>query len=640
MCVTRLLMALPVICAFLFGYASPPHHGNNLGPAVSIAYAADAETGASPKHGHHETPHQPPAEEVKTFGNVRYYPAQHKIEFNGEINMRDSQGEPMELFACAPGGKTHEAVAAADIVPSDLHAALLEAGLMTYPYPNRVAADRQDLLGSRAIVWMVWTENGTQKRLCAEETLLDTRLNRPMGWWGWAFVGQYEIVTDKETGQKMRVYQPDSEKSLITNYHTPNSVLDNPRSQGAFDADYLGNTPVIPELKTKVTIVIEPATEERIVAENLKHEHDKELAVLLKVKLDKMPEQEMSEEKMAVSKELAIIEERVKWLETLVPLAKEADEWNNKILHEIDPAIKAKTDKLAEAAKAGDKNTMNALNAELENMYAEREVALKKLEKAYHYYYKSITEREAADGKALGVDEKKQAILDGDAAFYTDKEENVENELALAELRPKELQQNAALATTQDPAKRLEIQVALAELDRDKKILVNKIALFHLQPEIASVQSYIKAAEDNLKAAQAQKDDELVASYQKELDGHKARLEYLNNRVEAISIRQQTAQLECTVAVNKLKGEETPPEALKQLQALDAKASLLEKRAQIYELGEELKTVSDDLDIEIQTGGDPALIAQMQQKKKDIEDKIASLKSEIESLEKSVPQKE
>jgi len=441
-------------------------------------------------------------------------------------------------------------------------------------------------------------------------------------------VGQFDTVVDKETGRKEREYRPDSERSLITDYHTPNSVLDNPRSQGAFDDDYTANTPVIPELKTKVTIVIEPATEQKIVAENLKRDTELRNELQARAPTD-IPDPHAAE--------WAMIEKRLKWLETLVPLAKEADKWNEKILHEINPAIMAKTDKLAEAVKAGDKAAMATLNSELEMMYAEREVALKQLEKAYHYYYKSITEREAADGKALQVDEKKQAVLDGDAAFYTNKEENVENELALAELGLKEPQQKAALAATQDAAKRLEIQIALAGLDRDKKILENKIAVFHLQPEVASVQAYIKTAENNLKAAQAQKDDELVASYQKELDGHKARLEYLNNSLEAMSLRQQTAQLECTVATSKLKGEEPSPDALKQLKESNTKASLLEKRAQIYELGEELKTISDDLDIEIQAGGDPDMIAQMQQKKKEIEDKIASLKAEMEALGKPVP---
>jgi len=625
--VSTFVMALVGICAFLAGYVTPATNEPERA-VVSAIFAAGIDVYAAQNPD--EKP-QPPAEEVKAFGKVRYYPAQHRIEFDGEINMRDSQGEPMELFACAPGGKTHESIVVADIVPSDLHAALLEAGLMTYPYSDRQAADRQDLLGSRAIVWMVWTENNAEKRIRAEDTLLDTRLNRPMGLWGWAFVGQYDIVIDKETGRKMREYRPDSERSLITDYHTPNSVLDNPRSQGAFDVDYTGNTPVMPALKTKVTLVVEPATEEKIVAENLK---EARIVDLPEADRAKIAEGKITNEAKAI---LAKAEERVKWLETLLPLAKEADKWNDKILHEINPAIMAKTDKLAEAVKAGDKAAMATLNSELEMMYAEREVALKQLEKAYHYYYKSVTEREAADGKALQVDEKKQAVLDGDAAFYTNKEENVENELALAELGLKELAQNAALAATQDAAKRLEIQIALAEIDRDKKILENKIAVFHLQPEVASVQAYIKTAENNLKAAQAQKDDELVASYQKELDGHKARLEYLNNSLEAMSLRQQTAQLECAVATSKLKGEEPSPDALKQLKESNTKASLLEKRAQIYELGEELKTISDDLDTEIQAGGDPDMIAQMQQKKKEIEDKIASLKAEMEALGKPVP---
>jgi len=600
--ISKILAAVIICGVFVLGYASTAPSPQN--PSL---YAADAETGASPQHGGH----QPPADEAKKFGNVRYFPAQHKIEFDAEINMRDSGGEPMELFACCPGGKTHESVVVADIVPSDLHAALLEAGLHTYPYPDRMAADRQDLLGSRAIVWMVWKEKDQEKRLRAEDAFVDTRLNRSVDRWGWAFVGQYGTVADEETGKPVRAYRPDIEKSLVTTYHSPNTVLDNPRSLGAFDDDYTSNTAAIPDVKTKVIIEIYPASEEQIASTNLKH--DTELIALLKAK----PE---------AAKELAIVEERVKWLETLVPLAQQVDAADKKIAQKIDPVIKAQTDKLAEVAKAGDKDAMGKLNTELEALYAQRDVALKELEKAYHYYYKAISEREAAEGKALGVDAKKQAILDGDVAFYNDKQENVENELALAKVRLEELNQKAALAATDDAAKQLEIKIRLAELTRDGKILESKITTFHLKPEIESVNAYIAAAEKNLAEAKAKGDDELAASYQKELDAHKARLEYLNNKIEACTLRQQIAQLECNVAVGKLKGEEPPVDVLKQLQELDKKASILEMRAQIYELSRELKQVSDDLDIEIQTGGDHDLIVDMQKRKKEIEDKIAALK--------------
>jgi len=602
--------------------------------AVGVLYAAEAEGGTPPKaddkNGGGETGK---AESWEFFGKVGYNAEGHKIKFSGEINMRDSQKEPMELLACTPGGKTHETVVSADILPSDLHNALLRAGMNIYPYPGRLAADRQDLLGSRAIVWIIWKENGQEKKLRAEDTLLDTRLNRPMGRWGWAFVGQYETVVDPETGKKGVIYKPNQEKSLVTSYHSPNTVLDNPRSIGAFDSDFISNTAAIPELKTKVTIFIEPATEERIVSENLKDE--KGLVDSLKDKLSKMKEAEASEEAMAVSGQLKLAAERVKWLETLVPLAKQADALNQKIQGEINPKINAQTDELAKAAKALDKKAMEKLNAELEMLYTQREVALKELQRAYHYYYRSIGEREAADGKVLKIAAKNQTILDDDVAFYTGKQENVENEFALAKLELRKLQQNAALASTNDPPKQLELKIALAELNRDEKILLGKITIFHLQPQTDAVQSYIKTAEKNLSEAKAKNDDELVQAYQKEIEGHNARLEYLKDRTEALTIRRKTAELECTVEVSKLKGEAATQDLVNQLQQLDAKASLLEKRARLFELNEQLKSVSEDLDLEIQGGGDPDLIKELQQKKKDIEDKIATLKSDIEKIDKS-----
>ncbi len=569
-----------------------------------------------------------PEEEPRVFGGVRYFSKGRRIEFDGHVLIKESGGKPMELIACTPGGKTHESVFAADIKPSDLHAALLEAGMRPWSYTGRQAADRRDLLGDRAIAWMEWNVKNRKHRVRAEDMLLDTRLSRPIGRWGWAFAGQYGEDIDRETGRSIMVYRPNREKSLITNYHSPNSVLDNPRSFGAFDEIFVANSDVIPDIKTHVTLIIEPVTEERLVRENL--QTDLTNLVALRRKLETASgagEGELGR--------LRLYELRIKWLKGLVQQAAGIDALRLKIRKEIEPAMLAKAAEVRKAIAEGDRDLLAKLNSEGELLEAQMTIAWKAMEKEYHYYYKSIAEGEAEEGKLRNVDEKKQAVLEGEKEFYNNKEKNVENELKRAGVNCERLQAKQALGAVEDGEKRLEIQIRLAQLNRDDKVLKNKIETFHLQPEIENVRAYIKAAEMNIADALKEGDEELAQEYRTELKGYKATLKYYQDMTRAKLLRAESAKLECMAEIQELRGEKAPDELLARLKALDMTATLAEKRARRFELQENLRTVTRDLKLEVEIDGDPKLIRQLRSLKTELEKGIHQLDNEIRKLEEN-----
>ncbi len=571
-----------------------------------------------------------PEEEPRVFGGVRYFSKERRIEFDGHVLIKESGGKPMELIACTPGGKTHESVFAADIKPSDLHAALLEAGMRPWSYTGRQAADRRDLLGDRAIAWIEWNVKNRKHRVRAEDMLLDTRLSRPIGRWGWAFAGQYGEDIDRETGCRIRVYRPNREKSLITNYHSPNSVLDNPRSFGAFDEIFVANSDVIPDIKTRVTLIIEPVTEERLVVDNIEN-HTSQL-VTLKKRLQQAKEPEA---KAALRRSVELHHAGIKRLGRLLEQAKKIDALRLKIRKEIEPAMLAKAAQVRKAIAEGDRDALAKLNSEGELLEAQMTIAWKAMEREYHYYYKSIAEGEAEEGKLRNVDEKKQAVLEGEKEFYNNKEENVENELKRARVNCERLQAKQALGTVEDGEKRLEIQIRLAQLNRDDKVLKNKIETFYIQPEIENVRAYIKAAEMNIADALKEGDEELAQEYRTELRGYKATLKYYQDMTRAKLLRAESAELECTAEIQELRGEKAPDELLARLKALDMTATLAEKRARRFELQEKLRAVTRDLKLEVEIDGDPKLIRQLRSLKTELEKGIHQLDNDIRKLEEN-----
>ena len=154
----------------------------------------------------------------------------------------------IELLACAPGGKTHETVVVMDVVPYHLQVALILLGL-NYVGGLAIQGDTLTPRGDSLEVLITWNSNGRDTTVRGEDFAWDIPRKAPMQHTPWIFTGS-KMMDGK--------YMADVEKSLITTYHDPFTILDNPLSTGADDETYKVNENLVPPKGTAVTVTIKP----------------------------------------------------------------------------------------------------------------------------------------------------------------------------------------------------------------------------------------------------------------------------------------------------------------------------------------------------------------------------------------------
>ncbi|MCZ6688534.1 MAG: YdjY domain-containing protein [Planctomycetota bacterium] len=181
-----------------------------------------------------------------------------------QLTMKGSIAIPrglIELFACTPYGKTHEAVCAVEVQPEHLKAALLLLGLKAKPQVNHLG-ERKALEGDRVKIWVVWEQDGMKKRYRAEKLIWDRSTNKPMENVGWVFTGSRFLkvpiyVADQEEPEEREVFMATEKGSLVTTYHDPDSILDNPLEMGGDDTVYYANDRLLPPRGTPIQFIIQ-----------------------------------------------------------------------------------------------------------------------------------------------------------------------------------------------------------------------------------------------------------------------------------------------------------------------------------------------------------------------------------------------
>lgn len=237
------------------------------GGEARVATASSADTGARSAETPLTKPSAPQtaigggdAEEAfkKLLGSmgVQYLAEQRRVEIAGWVNMQKGL---VEVFACAPEGKTHEAVVVLDCVPSGLHAGLLALGLEPGT-PVEVGTEGEYKLptGDRVQVRVRWTgADGNEHTVRAEDWVRNEKEGRPMKPGAWIFAGSFmQPVSDNP---EESTYAANYVKSLVTTYHDASSILENPHSEGVDDTVYYANEKAVPAVGTPVTVVFVPA---------------------------------------------------------------------------------------------------------------------------------------------------------------------------------------------------------------------------------------------------------------------------------------------------------------------------------------------------------------------------------------------
>ena len=177
------------------------------------------------------------------IGNILLDVDNRFVQFPGKINMDEGI---IELLACTPGGKIHESVLVVDIVPYYLQVSLLLLGL-NYGDNLEYQGDPNTPLGDSVEVWVEWHWENEDYKVRGEDLIFNHISKKIMTHTHWIFSGS-RIVNG--------IFMADKEGSIITTYHDPFTILDNPLPGGGNDELYVVNHNLVPPKGTQVDLII------------------------------------------------------------------------------------------------------------------------------------------------------------------------------------------------------------------------------------------------------------------------------------------------------------------------------------------------------------------------------------------------
>lgn len=212
---------------------------------------------------------QAPSKGIEIDKGVTLFLEEKRVEVDARVCVRRGL---LELFACAEGGKDHESAVVIYAKPQSLHLALVLLGLkdkrdMGGGGPQHFG-DPTIPKGDRVIVFLEWTDKeGHVHRHRAEELIVDQRTNTTMPLVGWTFSGsefveEVDPDTKKPTGRQ--IYCANRERSIITTFHDPTAILDNPLTTGGDDSIYYSNDKLLPEPGTPAKLIVQVPTAEEM----------------------------------------------------------------------------------------------------------------------------------------------------------------------------------------------------------------------------------------------------------------------------------------------------------------------------------------------------------------------------------------
>jgi hypothetical protein len=214
----------------------------------SVVYAQERQEADKTKPQSSDSA-QPPISKIGDnlyqLGTITLDSKKRELRIPGTVNM---QKGVIEVLACAPGGKVHESVLVLDVVPYHLQVALLLLGLQ-YVGGLEYQGDPRTPQGDSVEVWVSWKDGTKEVTVRGEEMVWDVVRNTTMEQTPWIFVG---------SKMNQGTFMADLEKSLITTYHDPFTILDNPLTTGSNDELYRVNEQLVPPKGTPVTVTLKP----------------------------------------------------------------------------------------------------------------------------------------------------------------------------------------------------------------------------------------------------------------------------------------------------------------------------------------------------------------------------------------------
>jgi len=167
--------------------------------------------------------------------------------------MAHIQRGPIELVACAPGGRMHETLFVLECEPSSLNAAFVALGLQPgtparFEEGGKVTPPK----GTPVFLTIEWEKDGKPVRQRVEDLILNRRTDAPMQRGGWIYVGS-RMDTHNQTGKSFFV--ADVTRDLVTTLFDGNTILDNPLPEGGDDSLFFAHPERMPPRGTKVRAI-------------------------------------------------------------------------------------------------------------------------------------------------------------------------------------------------------------------------------------------------------------------------------------------------------------------------------------------------------------------------------------------------
>jgi hypothetical protein len=221
-----------------------------------------------------------PAVPYLEIGKVKLFRAENRVEVSGVVTVARNL---IELFACAEGGKAHESVLVIDCRPSNLNLALKLLGLddggqntvertvaveedgkkvekrikvVEENGPNYLG-DPRSPVGDRVIVTVRWEVEGEMRSVRAEDMIYERARGRTMPRSGWIYVGSRFVNNPISKREEIGA---DHTKTLMTTWHDPDTLLDNPLPDGGDDEVYFANGDIVPPRGTRVVMEVRKPT--------------------------------------------------------------------------------------------------------------------------------------------------------------------------------------------------------------------------------------------------------------------------------------------------------------------------------------------------------------------------------------------
>jgi len=207
-----------------------------------LAGPASAQDDATP-------PLESLGEDRYRIGQVVLDKAAGSITMPARVNMQEGL---IEVFACTPQGKLHEATLVVDVEPLHLQLALITLDL-EYGRVLETQGQARRPEGDPVRVWVEWGEGDAKQRWRAEDLIWNGPAERTMEHVDWVFAGS-KVVNG--------TFMASVEGQLITTYRDPFTILDNPLDAGSDDTVYFSYPDRLPAEGTPVTLILEDARAE------------------------------------------------------------------------------------------------------------------------------------------------------------------------------------------------------------------------------------------------------------------------------------------------------------------------------------------------------------------------------------------